>query len=153
MSLKQPERDEVFAMIDQAVSAAYARAASIQGVLANHSFQVEPTSTVAILTTATTLAVSTMTAKGPANFRFIYAFAIDALTTTQPVVTPTLSVTIGGADTITAVLPAITMPLTTESPSFGMLSGVIESARMATLASNTSVPWAPTAGSVIVATL
>ena len=122
-------------------------------VLANHTEIALPSTTTAITTGATAMGTISLTAKGPSNFRIEYAMQLNALNTLQAVITPTVSFTANGVDTITATLPAMAFPPNTSSPTTGILSGFAEASAVAALAANTTIPWAPKPGQTIIATL
>ena len=100
-------------------------------VLANHTEIALPSTTTAITTGATAMGTISLTAKGPSNFRIEYAMQLNALNTLQAVITPTVSFTANGVDTITATLPAMAFPPNTSSPTTGILSGFAEASAVA----------------------
>lgn len=154
--------DQIRKLIDQdgAAAAALASARAIQAVLANHTFANLPATTTAVLTAAggTSMGTATLTTKGAGNFRINVNGTWNSLNTLQPIVTPILTLTVNGINTITtvgtALLSGVAAPGTTSSPTVGVgIDFQIDSKIIAQSATNTSVPFAPLPGQTVVATL
>jgi hypothetical protein len=149
-----PDRDEVQKMIDQAVSAAYARLNGAIGVLGNHQESLIPATTTAILTANTGISnAPSITVKGGGNIRIQITGQVNALNTLQAVLTPSIVLTQNGINTIQGNLTQLALPGSTSSPSVGELVLFAESSAIAALASNTGTPFKPTPGQTIAVAL
>ena len=156
--MEQGPKREIIKIIQSMLTRVQEQYALAIGVSANHILVTLPNTTTAITTGATALpstAAISLTAKqasvGTSNasvglagskVRVIITGVINALNTLQAVITPTLSLTANGVNTVSPVLDSFALPGNTSSPMVGMAAWIVE-------VNNTL--WA--AGQTIVATL
>jgi hypothetical protein len=155
--MEQGPKREIIKIIQSMLTRRDGISSQIIAVNANHTLANFPNTTTAITTGATAMPTTTpisLTAKGSGSsvapgglpgtrVRVLIAGAINALNTLQAVITPTLSFTANGANTVTAAtLQAFALPGNTSSPMVGMISWIAEV---------TNTLWA--AGQTITATL
>ena len=151
--------DEIRKLIAQDIEAspAMASARAMLGVLANHTFANLPATTTAITTGATTMGSASLTVKGPGNVGIDLRGTFNALNTLQPIVTPVITATVNGANTITTVGTSLTQgmaaPGNTSSPSTGQLAMYLDTKIIAQSAVNTGSGWNPQPGQTIQVTV
>jgi len=129
----------------------------IPKVLANHQAVGLPASTTAITTGATSMGTGSLTVTGPGNVRIYVVGALTATNTSGPLISGTISLTQNGTNTISLTGTALRgMPqVSMQNVSAANSEIVYEffSNEVAGSGANTTIPWNPTVGQTIVATL